>query len=420
MERIQKWRKFLSVLVCAAIVGMAFAPSASAQQTGNIIIDVESGETAEELMSEDTPVWASQQVAVPTDAKALDVGGKSAVLMELSSGQVLFEKNSHEKLPIASVTKIMTMLLIMEAADSGVISLDDPVTCSAHAASLGGSQIWLEQGEIMSVSDLLKAIAVVSANDACAMMAEYISGSEEGFVQRMNERAAELGMNDSLFTDCCGLDDNMYSSAYDVALMSRELMKHKKVTEYTTIWMDTLREGKSQLVNTNKLVRFYPGANGLKTGTTSKAGHNLSATAERGGMELASVILGCKTTDERFGGARKMLDHGFANYAVYTPKVEAGLLGPVKVLRGVENNVKSEMKELSPLLIKKGQEKSVTQTLTMAEDLEAPVLDQQIIGELTLMIEGIEAAKYNIYAANGVPRLGIFNAFKRICKALVS
>lgn len=417
---MKRWRKYIAAFLCVAVTAMAGTPSVFAQQKGKIIIDIESGETAEELMNESVPAWASPDDAIPADAKALNIGGESAALLELSSGQLLFEKNPHKKLPIASVTKIMTMLLIMEAVDSGVISLNDSVTCSAHAASLGGSQIWLEQGEIMTVHDLLKAIAVVSANDACAMMAEYISGSEEGFVQRMNERAAELGMRDTLFVDCSGLDDEGYSSAYDVALMSRELMKHRKIIEYTTIWMDTLRNGESQLVNTNKLVRFYPGTTGLKTGTTSKAGHNLSATAERSGMGLVAVILGCKTTDERFGGARKMLDYGFANFSVYTPKIEEGALKPIKVLRGTKNSVKTEMKELPPLLIKKGQEKKVSQTLTLAEDLEAPVLEGQIVGQLSLMIEGIEAAKYDVYAAGAVPRLGVLQAFIRIFKALVT
>jgi D-alanyl-D-alanine carboxypeptidase (penicillin-binding protein 5/6) len=413
------WKKILAALVCVVVITVSATPSVLAQ-TAKVIIDTESGETAEELMSEDVPAWASGDQAVPTDAKSLDIGGKSAVLIELSSGQVLFEKNPNEKLPIASVTKIMTLLLIMEAVDSELITLNDTVTCSSYAASMGGSQIWLEQGEIMTVHDLLKAIAVVSANDACAMMAEYISGSEESFVQKMNERATELGMNNTLFKDCTGLDDTAYSSAYDVALMSRELMKHKKITEYTTIWMDTLRKGESQLVNTNKLVRFYSGATGLKTGTTSKAGHNLSATAQRNGMELAAVILGCKTSDERFGGARKMLDYGFANYAVYTPTIEEGSLKPVKVLRGVKNSVDSEMDNLTPMLIKKGQEKNITQTLTLAEDLEAPVYKGQVIGELILMIEGSVAAKYDVYSADDVPRLGILQAFVRIFQALVA
>ncbi len=420
---MKQLKKTLAALLCIAVMVMAGGTTVfarQAQQPGSVIIDIESGETAEQLMSDSVPAWSSSDSLIPTDAKALNVGGKSAVLIELSSGQVLFEKNSHERLPIASVNKVMTLLLIMEALDKGIIGLDDTVTCSAYAASMGGSQIWLEPGEIMSVDHLIKAIAVVSANDACAMMAEYISGSEEGFVQSMNGRAAALGMVDTEFKDCSGLDDQAFSSAHDVALMSRELMKHKKITKYTTIWMDTLRKGESQLVNTNKLVRFYPGATGLKTGTTSKAGHNLSATAERDSMGLAAVILGCKTTDERFGGARKMLDYGFANYAIYTPKIEVVALTPVKVLRGVDVKVESVMNQPKPLLIKKGQEKSITQQLTLAENLEAPVYDRQVIGELTLMIEGSFAAKYDIYAACGVPRLGFIQAFKRLFKALVA
>lgn len=415
---MRRLKKVFAVMLCAAVISAAGVNIVSAQ--GAIIIDIESGETAEQLMSNDVPAWAAADSAIPTDTSSLGVGGKSAILIELSSGQVLYEKNSHERLPIASVTKVMTLLLIMEALDNGSIKLEDTVSCSAHAASMGGSQIWLEQGEIMTVHDLLKAIAIVSANDACAMIAEYISGSEEGFVQSMNEHAAALGMNDTLFKDCCGLDDEAYSSAYDVALMSRELMKYRKVTEYTTIWMDTLRNGKSQLVNTNKLIRFYPGATGLKTGTTSKAGHNLSATAERGGMGLVSVILGCKTTDERFSGARKMLDYGFANYTVYTPEVDKSALTPVKVIRGVQSKVMPVMDELTPLLIKKGQDKKITQTLTLADDLEAPVYERQVIGELVLMIEGSTAAKYKVYAANAVSRLGFFEAFVRIFRALVA
>ena len=314
----------------------------------------------------------------------------------------------------------MTLLLIMEAEANGLLTFDEPVTCSAHAASLGGSQIWLEEGETMTVHELLKAIAVVSANDACAMMAERICGSEEGFVARMNERAAELGMNDTLFTDCCGLDEAAYSSANDVALMSRELMRHPKITEYTTIWMDTLRDGKSQLVNTNKLIRHYSGATGLKTGTTSKAGHCLSATASRDGMGLCAVILGCTTTDERFGGARKMLDYGFANYAVYTPQVDESALTPVRVLRGVETTVQPQMDALSPLLIKKGQEKEITQSFELAENLEAPVYERQIIGKLTLTLDGGVAAEYDVYAARAVERLGFGRAFARLFTALIA
>lgn len=408
-------------MFCAAVfVTAGGLPVCAKDKSDALIIDTESGETPAQLTTPDVPAWASADETMTNDTATLEIGGKSAVLMEMSSGQALYEKNSHERLPIASVTKVMTLLLIMEALDDGVFDVDQPVTCSAHAASMGGSQIWLEEGETMTVHELLKAIAVVSANDACAAMAEYISGSEEGFVARMNERASELGMKDTLFTDCCGLNDDAYSSAYDVALMSRELMKHPRVTEYTMIWMDTLREGKSELVNTNKLVKFYKGATGLKTGTTSKAGHCLSATAERDGMGLCAVILGCSKTDERFGGARKMLDYGFANYSVYTPTVDTSSLTPVKVLRGVDSNVQPQMDALQPLLIKKGQEKNITQSLELPSDLEAPVYERQVIGRLTLNLNDSTVATYDVYAANAVPRLGFAKAFSRLFAAMVA
>ncbi len=253
----------------------------------------------------------------------------------------------------------MTLLLIMEAVDTGAITYQDMVTCSAYAASMGGSQIWLEEGETMSVDDMLKAICVVSANDCCAAMAEYLAGSVESFVARMNQKASELGMDDTKFVDCSGLSDDGYSCAYDVALMSRALMRYSDITRYTTIWMDSLRGGKSQLVNTNKLVRFYSGITGLKTGTTSTAGHNLSATAERDGLRLAAVILGCSTTADRFDGARKMLDYGFANYGVYTPAIDEAELTPVKVLRGTAPTVEVTADPPQSLLVKKGQEKSI-------------------------------------------------------------
>lgn len=407
-------RRFLAALGCAALAAGWCA--AAAEEPPAILYDASDGVTAAELMEEPAEEWVS--TAAPADAGSLDVGGKGAVLMELSSGQVLYEKNSHEKVPIASVTKIMTLLLVMEALDARQISLEDPVSCSDVAASMGGSQIWLEPGEVMSVHELIKAAAVVSANDACAALAEHISGSIESFVARMNERAAELGMADTQFLDCSGLSDDAYSCAHDVALMSRELMKHKKITEYTTIWMDTLRDGKSQLVNTNKLVRHYKGATGLKTGTTQKAGHCLSATAERDGMGLVAVILGCATTDERFGGARKMLDYGFANYSVYTPQVDASLLKPVPVLRGVEPEVAPETVPLDPLLIKKGQEKEMETAVELAADLEAPVLKGQVIGEVILKLGEEKLASYPICAAAEVPRISFGVALRWLLAAL--
>ena len=416
---MKRLKKGLACLLCLALL-LPNALWAAAEEPPLLIVEEGSGESAEELIQESADdVWLPVDT-VPTEAAALEVGGKSAILMDQTSGTVLFEKNAHEKLAIASVTKVMTLLLVMEALDQGRITLEDPVTCSDVAASMGGSQIWLEPGEIMTVHELLKAAAVVSANDACAALAEHISGSIEGFVAEMNTRAAELGMNDTLFLDCSGLSDDAYSSAYDVALMSRELMKHEKITEYTTIWMDTLRDGKSQLVNTNKLVRHYTGATGLKTGTTSKAGHCLSATAQRDGLGLIAVILGCETTDERFGGARKMLDYGFANYTIYTPEIDTTALTPVPVLRGLAETVTPTVELPSAFLIKKGQEKNVSCSLELAEDLEAPVYEGQVIGSISLVLDGEEIAQYDVHAAEAVDRLKTGNAFMLLLEALLA
>ncbi len=422
--RMKGLRKIAAVFCCVCLLvgfsGMgvlADGDGAASHEPPGLITDESDGESAVSLIQEGEEEWIATGT-VPTDAGALEVGGKGAVLMELSSGQVLFEKNPHEKLPIASVTKIMTLLLVMEALDSGQITLEEPVSCSATAASMGGSQIWLEEGEVMSVSELIKAAAVVSANDACAALAEHISGSIESFVAKMNERAAELGMADTQFLDCSGLSDDAYSSAYDVALMSRELMKHKKITEYTTIWMDSLRDGKSQLVNTNKLVRHYKGATGLKTGTTQKAGHCLAATAERDGMGLVAVTLGCATTDERFGGARKMLDFGFANYSIYTPPIDQEQLQPVPVLHGVEPSVAPQAAAPSPILLKKGQEKGVSVIVELAENLEAPVVEGQAIGSISVKLDDQEIASYPITASSGVPPITFGVAFRWLLQAL--
>ncbi len=409
MKRGKRWFCLISVI----LVMCSFTVNA-----GTIVLDTESGESAQALMTLTTPSVFEEDIPVASTASSLEVGGKSALLMELASGKILFEKNAHEKLPIASVTKIMTLLLVMEALDEGKIAIEDMVTCSPEAASMGGSQIWLEPGEMMSVHDLLKAAAVVSANDACAALAEHVSGSIEGFVEEMNTRAAALGMNDTLFLDCSGLNDEAHSSAHDVALMSRELMKHPRIQQYTTIWMDTLRDGQSQLVNTNKLVRFYAGATGLKTGTTSTAGHNLAATAERNGLGLVSVILGCTTTDERFGGARKMLDFGFTHYSLFTPRIDAAQLPPIPVLRGVETQVEPVTEELTPLLVKKGEEKNLRCEVELAEDLEAPVVQGQIVGSVRVMQEDTVLAEYTISAKQAVERLGFAASFMRLWQAL--
>ncbi len=408
-----KWIRSTAVAALCA-VSLLSAPV----KAESLIVEVESGVTAADAMALEIPPEFDEALPVATTASSLEIGGKSAVLMDITSGTVLYEKNAHEKLPIASVTKVMTLLLVMEALDEGAVSLDDAVTCSPEAASMGGSQIWLEPGEVMSVHELLKAAAIVSANDACAALAEHIDGSIESFVEHMNARAEELGMNDTRFLDCSGLNDEAHSSAYDVALMSCELMKHPLIKQYTTIWMDTLRDGKSQLVNTNKLIRFYKGATGLKTGTTSTAGHNLSATAERDGLSLVAVILGCSTTDERFGGARKLLDYGFAHYSMHTPQIDAAQLKPIPVLRGVETEVATYAEPPRPMLMKKGDEKKVTCTVELASDLEAPVEQGQIVGKVRLMREGEELAAYPVYAKAAVERLGFGECLKRLFAAL--
>ena len=382
------------------------------------IVEQESGETAESLiLATEAEEW--QATATAPVAESLDIHAKGAVLMELSTGKLLFEQNSHEKLPIASVTKVMTMLLIMEALDSGAIALDEMLTCSANAASYGGSQIWLEEGEQMSLHDLLKAIAVVSANDACAMVAEHLSGSVESFVAQMNARAAELGMADTTFKACGGLDETAVSSAADIAVATRELMQHKRITEYTTIWMDSLRGGESQLVNTNKLVRYYKGATGLKTGTTAAAGHCLSATAERDGMALCAVVLGCDTTDHRIGGARQLLDYGFAHYAVYTPAVDPASLTPVPVLGGVMPTVPLTVGEMTPLLLAKGEEKQVAYEVKLAENVEAPVQKGQTVGKVEVRLGESVCAEYPLIAEQAVDRLSVGVAFGWLLQALL-
>lgn len=409
-------KRFWSILAALAVWMCMGGHIATA--SADWIIEQGSGETPESLiLATEAEAW--QQAEVPTNAEGLAIKAKGAVLMELSTGALLFEQNSHEKLPIASVTKIMTMLLIMEAIDSGTLSTDDVLTCSATAAAYGGSQIWLEEGEQMSVHDLLKAIAVVSANDACAMVAEHLCGSVEAFVARMNARAAELGMTDTQFKDCSGLDDTAYSSAADVAIMSRALMQHDRVTDYTTIWMDTLRGGESQLVNTNKLVRYYKGATGLKTGTTAAAGHCLSATAERDGVAFCAVVLGCATTDDRFGGARQLLDYGFANYSVYTPVVDAAQLVPVKVLHGVSESVPVTVRDMTPLLLSKGEELLVDYRLELAADVEAPVLEGQKLGTVRVLLGESVCAEYPLVASEAVDRLTLGVAFRRLLWALI-
>ena len=356
--------------------------------------------------------------ALPAQALDLDVAGKSALLMDVATGKILYEKNAHEPLPPASVTKVMTMLLIMEAIDSGKIGWNDMVTASEEAAAKGGSQIYLKAGETMSVSDMLKSIAVSSANDCACAMAEHIAGSESAFAELMNRRAKELGMNDTNFVNCTGLDDgedaiNHKTSAYDIAVMSRQLLKyHPDIKKFTTIWMDTVRDGAFGLSNTNKLVRFYSGATGLKTGFTTGAGYCLSASAQREGMELIAVVMGCETSAQRFAACKSMLDYGFANFALVSPQIKGDLEIPVKL--GAQSSVKAVPGEEAQMLIDKSQRDMVTTDFTLEEGVTAPVSCGQRLGTMTVRAGEQILAQIPLVAETAVPRLSWSDLFLKL------
>ena len=350
---------------------------------------------------------------LPGKAKAADlnVAAKSAVLMDVETGTVLYEQNPHESLAPASVTKVMTLLLIMEAIDSGKILWEDTVTASEEAAAKGGSQIFLKVGESMSVLDMVKSIAVSSANDAACAMAEHLAGSESAFVEQMNQRAKELGMENTHFVNCTGLDDDPdakehRTSAYDIALMSRELLKnHPDITKFTTIWMDTVRDGAFGLSNTNKMVRFYSGCTGLKTGFTSGAGYCLSAAARRDGLELIAVVMGSETSKDRFAACKGMLDYGFANYALYTPQLLEGASVPVKL--GHAEAVAAVPGAETALLVDKAQRGSITAEIALEEFVTAPVSQGQRLGELTVRSGEQILARIPLVAAHPVTRLRV-------------
>ena len=404
-------------LLCALAVLLCAPLTAVAEGGGTVLYDEESGESLEALLKEGEEAWPT--VVTPVAAEQLAINAKGAVLMDQGSGTVLYEKDAHKHLPIASVTKVMTLLLVMEAIDGGRLAWDESLACSERAASMGGSQIWLEVGEIMTVEELVKAAAVVSANDACAMLAEHLCGTLEAFVAAMNERAAALGMQDTHFVDCSGLDDSGYSCAYDVAVMSRELMTHPDIRKFTTIWMDSLRGGKSQLVNTNKLVRHYAGATGLKTGTTQAAGHCLAATATKNGTSFVAVVLGCATTNDRFGGARAMLDYGFASYVAYTPDAGALDLPPIPVLHGQQTAVPVRVDAPPSLLLKKGTESTVQSAVELATDLQAPVLAGQTVGTWRLTVGQEVLCEYPVLAAADVPQMDFRHAYTLLWEALI-
>ena len=363
-------------------------------------------------------------MAIPAQgAPAMELAAKSALLMDAATGTVLYESNAHEPLPPASVTKVMTLLLVMEAIDSGAIRWEDSVTASEAAAAKGGSQIYLKAGETMSVADMVKSIAVSSANDCACAMAEHLAGSESAFVERMNARAKELGMENTHFVNCTGLDDDdaakaHKTSAYDIALMSRELLqKHPSIKKYTTIWMDTVRDGKFGLSNTNKLIRFYSGATGLKTGFTATAGYCLSASAQREELELIAVVMGSATSQDRFAACKSLLDYGFANYALITPEVAADNLVPVKL--GHSDTVRAVPGGHEALLIEKAQRSSITSQITLEESVTAPVSRGQRLGQLTIKAGEQILAQIPLVAEAPVERLSWLDLFlrniKRIC-----
>lgn len=351
--------------------------------------------------------------------QTLDIKAKSVVLMEPNTGKVLYESNSDEKLPPASITKIMSLLLVMEAIDRGDISLETVVTASEHACSMGGSQIWLEPGETMTVNDLLKAAVIASANDACVALGETVAGSEEGFVALMNERANELGMTNTHFVNCTGLDaEEHLTTAYDVALMSSALIKHDLIKDYSTVWMETLRDGKSELVNTNKLVRFYEGTTGLKTGTTSTAKYCLSATAERNGVELVAVVMAGESSNDRFNGAKKLLDYGFANYNYSS--IEAGIEEntELEVLKGTEKTVEIQPQGTLNVLLPKSASGKIERKTVLSENVTAPVKKGDILGTVTVTLDGEQLGEIPLVANEDVGRLTLGVTFAMILKGL--
>ena len=353
----------------------------------------------------------------------VEIKAKAAVLMDASTGKVLMKYNENEKLYPASVTKIMPLLLVCEAIDDGRISLGDVVTVSGSASSKGGSQIWLKEGEQMTVDELLKATAVYSANDACTALGEYIAGSDEAFVNLLNERASQLGMTNTHFENCTGLDDtteNHLTTALDVAVMSRELLRHDLITNYTTIWMDSLRNGQTELVNTNKLVRFYEGTTGLKTGTTSKAGCCVSASAMRDGTHLIAVVMGSENSSDRFETAKAMLNWGFANYTTVTPIIDKNLIPDVGVINGVTEKITPKIPEVNPVLIEKGREGDITQTVDLAVDVAAPVENGQVLGTVTFRLGDDEIGVYNLTSPDSVGSLTFGIIFRRIISAIAS
>lgn len=400
-------KRFISFLLSIILVFSISITSFAADKT--TVKENEDIQVAKTIVTEEDK---KQLEKLPVEIKA-----KAAVLMEVSSGKILLEYNPETKLFPASVTKIMTMLLVAEAINNKKITFADKVTCSANAATKGGSQIWLEEGESMTVDELLRATAIGSANDAATLLGEYVAGSEIAFIDMMNKRAKELKMDNTHFENATGLDDTTdthLTTAKDIGIMSCELLKYDFIRDYTTVWMDSLRDGKTELVNTNKLVRFFSGTTGLKTGTTAKAGCCVSASAERDGLHLVAVVMGSDNSNDRFNTAKAMLDWGFSNYSCVTPEISKKYSKKIEVVGGEENSVKPKIPLISPVIVKKGEEDKIELKVKMEERLEAPVVEKQTIGNIKIMIDGKKVAEYKITAKNTIEKLGFWGYMKKL------
>ena len=350
-----------------------------------------------------------------------EIKAKSAILIEPTTGMVIIEHNADEKLPEASVTKVMTILLVLEAIDEGKLTLESKISCSEYAASMGGSQIWLEPGEVMTVHELLKAMIVASANDAAVALGEAVSGSNDAFVALMNERAAQLKMTGTVYKNCTGLhEEGHYTTARDIAIVTAEVLKHELVFEYTGIWMDYLRNGTTELVNTNKLLRRYVGITGMKTGTTSEAGKCLSATAQRDGLSLVAVVLGSETSDDRFNTAKALLDYGFANYEIITPATPQDTLTPIGVSGGMAKDVEVYCEGFDEIIVPKGKSGEIKVETELSEELTAPVEKGQTVGKIKLILDGEELASCPVKTVNSVNKITVSGVFKKIFQALLN
>ena len=403
-------KKVVSLILILPVIFIT-ASADSEYQRMNIVTEYISPDLMSDIKDEEAILTASDG--------NLQLNAKSAILIEMNSGKVLFEKDADVKMPPASITKVMTLLLVMEAIEAKKFDYNTEVTCSEHAASMGGSQIWLEVGEKMTVDELLRASAIGSANDATCALGELVSGSEEGFVSLMNERAKALSMTNTEFKNCSGLDaDGHLTTARDIAIMSRELLKHNDITKYTTVWMDSLRDGKTELVNTNKLVRFYDGATGLKTGTTSGAGCCLSASATRDGLSLIAVVLGCDTSNNRFQDAKKLLNYGFSNYGNAIIKINQDELPELPVSKGTQSTVTLTSEESVSFLVTKGKEGDIQKSFDLPESLVAPIKAGETVGTITFSLEGKTLGQIPIVASNNIKKMTYLNAVSKVLSSL--